>query len=43
MWDMESTIERAVAIYLVVWAVDMVAILIYYGLYKAWWLGAVED
>jgi hypothetical protein len=42
MWEVKSIIEKAVAIYLVVWAVDMVAILIYYGLHKAWWLGAVE-
>jgi hypothetical protein len=40
--EMKSTIEKAVAEFLVVWAVDMLAILVYYGLYKAWWLGGVE-
>ena len=35
MREMKSTIEKVVAIYLVIWAVDMLAVLIYYGLYKA--------
>jgi hypothetical protein len=35
MREMKSTIEKVVAIYLVIWAVDILAVLIYYGLYKA--------
>jgi hypothetical protein len=42
MQEMKATIEKAVAIYLVVWTIDMLAIPLYYGLYKAWWLGGVE-
>jgi hypothetical protein len=42
MREMKDTIEKAVAAFLIVWAVDMLAIPIYYGLYKAWWLGGVE-
>jgi hypothetical protein len=42
MWEVKSIIEKAVAIYLVVWAVDIVAILLYYSVYKAWWSGGVE-
>jgi hypothetical protein len=39
---MKSTLEKVVAVFLVVWVVDLLAVFVYYVGYRGWWLGRIS-